>query len=880
MSLDVGTRLGSLEITALLGKGGMGEVYRAHDAKLKREVAIKVLPEEFSRDGDRVSRFHREAEVLASLNHPNIAAIYDLQELNGSRYLVLELVEGETLAERIARGLIPLDEALAIARQITEALEAAHDKGITHRDLKPANIKVTSNGGVKVLDFGLARVHEYENNSAGLSNSPTLMSASMPGMIMGTAAYMSPEQAKGKEADCISDIWAFGCVLYEMLTGRAAFDGETISEIFAGILKGEPDWNRLPLGTPPAIRQLLRRCLQKNRTRRLHDMADARIEIEETEAEPAAQSVTPPTTRSRDLLGWIVAALFAVVAGIAVAVPSFHTSPKAPEMRTEISTPATSDPFSFALSPDGRQLVFLASGEGTQRLWLRPLDVLTTQPLAGTEGASDPFWSPDNRSVGFFADGKLKRIDIGGGSPQVLADAVPRGGAWSPDGVILFSRSTTSPLFRVKASGGDATPVTTLDRQSSHRFPQFLPGGRQFLFYAQGPPQTGGIYIGSLDSTETKRLTVSDAAGVYMPPAWLLWVRGSTLVAQQLDLAKLVLSGDPVNVADPVGIDGNVQASAVSVSATGLLAYRSGNGGRRQLVWFDRSGKALGTMGAPDNTLFTPRLSPDGRRVAAYRILQGNANIWLFDGTRTIRFTFDASLEGYPIWSPDGSRVVFRSNRKGHYDLYQKSSSNAASEEVLLESGQDKLALHWSQDGRFLLYQSFDPQTDWDLWVLPMEGDRKPWPFLKTNFAEGSGQFSPDGRWVAYNSNESGRDEIYVRPFLAPATASAADRSAGQWQVSTAGGIYPAWRPDGKELYYIAPDGKLLAAAITVNRGTLEPPGAPVALFQTRIYGGPNSQVQRQYDVSNDGRFLINSVLEDNNAAPITLLQNWKLPGK
>jgi Tol biopolymer transport system component len=419
--------------------------------------------------------------------------------------------------------------------------------------------------------------------------------------------------------------------------------------------------------------------------------------------------------------------------------------------------------------------------------------------------------------------------------------------------------------------------VTTLDRQSSHRFPQFLPGGRQFLFYAQGTPQTAGIYIGSLDSTETKRLTASDAAGVYMPLGWLLWVRGGTLVAQRLDLAKLALNGDPISVVDPVGIDGNVQATAVSVSATGLLAYRWA--GQHQLTWFDRSGKALGTIGAPDNTLFSPRVSPDGRRVAAYRLVQSNANIWLLDATRTNRLTFGASLDGYPIWSPDGGRVVFRSNRKGHYDLYQTSSSNPGSEEVLVESGQDKLDLDWSQDGRFLLYQSFDPQTDWDLWVRPMEGDHKPWPFLKTNFTETTGVFSPDGRWVAYMSNESGSPEVYVRPFLLPATASTVDRSAGQSQVSTAGGIQPTWRPDGKELYYIAPSGKLMAATITVNGSTLEPPGAPVALFQTRIYGGTNSQVGRQYDVSRDGRFLINSVLED-NAGPITLLQNWHPPTK
>jgi serine/threonine protein kinase len=884
MSLQIGQKCGSYEITALLGKGGMGEVYRARDLKLKREVAIKILPEEFSRDADRVRRLQREAEVLASLNHPNIAAIYDLAEAIGTRFLVLELVEGETLADRIARGPIPVREALKIAIQICEALEAAHERGIIHRDLKPANIKLTPDGKVKVLDFGLAKALQ-EQQAPTLSNSPTLMSASVPGTILGTAAYMSPEQARGKEANRTSDVWAFGCVLYEMLTGYAAFEGETISEIFAGVLKEEPDWNRLRPETPPAIRQLLRRCLQKNRTRRLHDMADARIEIEAADTEPAAQSVMSPSTRSRDRTGWTVATLSLI--GMAVlAIPAvfyFRTAPPdAPEMRVEITTPATGDPVSFALSPNGRQIVFVASGEGAQRLWLRPMDSQTAEPLAGTEGASYPFWSPDNRSVGFFADGKLKRINIVGGSPQVqvLADAFGRGGTWSPDGVILFA-PTAGPLLGVAASGGSqATPVTTLDHQTSHRFPQFLPGGRQFLFYAIGSPQTAGIYVGSRDSKETTRLIASDAAGVYMLPGWLFWVRAGTLVAQRLDLAKLVLSGDPVHVADLVGnIDGSF-ASAVSASATGLLAYRSGTVSRRQLTWFDRSGKALGTMGAPEVSLRAPRLSPEGHRVAVYRTVQGKQNIWLLDAVRTNRFTSDASSDAYPMWSPDGSRVVFNSSRKGHYDLYQKSSGGAGSEELLLESGQDKVASDWSPDGRFLLYVNLDSQTDSDLWVLPMEGDRKPWPFLKTNFGEHAGQFSPDGRWVAYMSNEQGRSEVYVRPFLVPATASGGDRSADQWLVSTGGGLYPRWGPDGKELYYIAPDGKLMAAAITVNGAKLEP-GAPRPLFQTRILGGGvDSQQGKQYDVSPDGRFLINTVLVDNNPAPITLLQNWKPPLK
>jgi Tol biopolymer transport system component len=881
----------------------MGEVYRARDLKLKREVAIKILPDEFSRDADRISRFQREAEVLASLNHPNIAAIYDLQEANGSRFLVLELVEGETLAERIKRGPIPVDESLNIAKNICEALEAAHEKGVVHRDLKPANVKITPDGKVKVLDFGLAKAFEPEASKANLSQSPTLsMAATNAGAILGTAAYMSPEQAKGRTVDKRSDIFAFGCVLYEMLTSCAAFDGDDVQDILGAILKSEPDWTGLPRETPPGVRKLLRRCLEKNVKNRRSDAADVRIDIEEALAELATPE-TPPARGAR--LAWIASLAVAVVLIVALTVPTVRhlreTPPLPPsEMRVEIVTLATADPISFALSPDGRQIVFVASGGGVSRLWLRFLVSTTAQPLAGTESAAYPFWSPDSRSVGFFADGKLKRFDIGGGTPQTLTTVTgPRGGTWNADGVILFTTTTASPLFRVPASGGQAVPVTKLDRQSSHRFPFFLPDGRQFLFLAQGTPETGGIYLGSLDSAEPRRLTAADTAGIYLPSGmagWLLWVRAGTLVVQRLDLERKVLTGDPVTLADPVAFDPATLASAVSVSAAGLVAYRAGGANRRQLYWFDRSGKALSPIGAPDeNALSAPRVSPDGRRVAVWRTVQGNADIFLLDGTRMSRFTFDPASDRYPIWSPDGSRIVFDSNRKGQRDLYQKLSSGVGAEELLVESPQDKTPSDWSAAGQFILYQSNDPQTARDLWVRPMsvanaspagrsqqetEGDRKPWVFLKTSFDESFGQFSPDGRWVAYMSNESERNEIYLRPFAKPTVVGApANPAARQWPISTAGGIHPRWRPDGKELYYIGPNGEMMAAPIAVTGTTLEP-GTPVALFPTRIYGGGVNNIQgRQYDVTRDGRFLINTVLDD-ASSPITLLLNWKPPAK
>ena len=891
MEVTVGTQLGSLEILSLLGRGGMGEVYRARDSKLKREVAIKILPDEFSRDPGRVSRFQREAEVLASLNHPNIGAIYDVGEAKGSRFLVLELVEGETLAERIKRGPLPVDEALSIGMSICEALEAAHEKGVIHRDLKPANVKVTPEGKVKVLDFGLAKAFEAKASNANLSQSPTLsMAPTNAGVILGTAAYMSPEQARGKDVDKRTDIFAFGCVLFEMLTGRQAFEGEDVADILSRVLQREPDWKLLPVEVPAAIKKLLRSCLEKNARNRRSDANDVRLDIESALKEPDAAPL--PTgegaPKGRVRAAWFAATL-ATAAAVALAIPYFRSAPPAPpETRVEIVTPATADPISFALSPDGRQIVFVASGDGASRLWLRSLATTTAQPLAGTEGAVYPFWSPDSRSVGFFAGGSLKRLDIGGGAPQTLATALTgRGGTWNADGVILFAPTTGGPLFRVPATGGEPVAVTTLDRQANHRFPSFLPDGRQFLFYAQGSPETAGIYLGALDSAATRRLTAADEAGVYLPfrddgiAGSLLWVRAGTLVAQRLDLEQKALTDDPVTLADPVAFDAATFASAVSVSASGLVAYREGGANRRQLAWFDRSGKALGVMGAPDeNDLRVPRVSPDGRRVAVHRTVQGNADIWLLDGTRSSRFTFDAALDRFPLWSPDGSRIVFESNRKGVSDLYQKPSSGAGAEELLVESPQIKVANDWSADGRFVLYHSIDPQTGRDLWVLPMQGDRKPWVFLKTRFEERASQFSPDGRWVAYMSSESGQYEIYIRPFAAPAASGAAtNAAAGQWQVSTAGGIFPKWRSDGRELYYIGTNGEMMAAPIAATATTLEP-GAPVALFPTRIVGGGVDTGQgRQYDVTRDGRFLINTVLDD-ASSPITLIQNWNPQGK
>ena len=895
MALTPGTRLGPYAVVAQIGVGGMGEVYRAHDTTLNRDVALKILPDSFAHDADRLARFTREAQTLASLNHPNIAAIYGIEDSNGVRALVMELVEGDDLSQRIARGAIPLDEALPIAKQIAEALEAAHELGIIHRDLKPANIKVRPDGTVKVLDFGLAKALEpAAGSSPSVSQAPTITTPAMMtgvGMILGTAAYMSPEQARGKTVDKRADIWAFGAVLFEMLTGRRPFDGEDMTEVLGAVVRMEPPWDALPSDVPPAIRTLVQSCLVKDPRRRVGDISTALFVLDKA-ASLAAPVVTPsvapvPSPPPRGRLAWIAFAVAAVVI-VALAIPALRhlreTPPPAPpETRLEIVTPATDQPASFALSPDGRQIVFVASGDGASRLWLRSLATTTAQPLAGTEGARYPFWSPDGHSLGFFAGGSLKRLDLGGGAPQILAPAVNGlGGAWNADGVIVFAPSRTAPLMRVPATGGTAVAVTTLGpQQLVHSGPSFLPDGRRFLFYAGGgAPDTTGIYLGALDKSAPIRLTPSNFGGFYLPSGWLLWERAGTqtLVAQRLDVAKAALAGEPMTLADGITVD--TDAPAVSVAGTGLVAYRTGTGGQRQLTWVDRSGTARGNVGDPDETFRNPRVSPDGHRVVVARTVQGNTDLWLLDGARTSRFTFDPGSDGFPCWSPDGTRIVFRSTRTGVGDLYQKLASGAGMEERLVASDSQTMALtSWSADGRFLLYLSIDPQTNTDLWVVPMVGDRTPSVLLKTRFVESWGALSPDGRWVAYHSNESGRDEIYVRPFVPPlvpnsAAGTAAGAAGGQRLVSTAGGIHPVWRPDGKELYYLNPAGAMMAAPITVTGATLEA-GTPVVLFPTRISGGGvDAQQGRQYDVAPDGRFLINTVL-DSAAAPITLLMNW-----
>jgi len=885
MPLATGARLGPYEVLTPIGKGGMGEVWQARDTRLGREVALKTLPEAFATDAQRLARFEREARLLASLNHPNIGSIYGLEESAGGHVLVLELVEGETLADRLRRGAIPIDEALALALQIAEALEAAHEKGVIHRDLKPANIKITPGGQVKVLDFGLAKTFEDGKTDVGsdpvASNAPTLaIGATQHGIVLGTAAYMSPEQARGQPTDRRGDIWAFGAVLYEMLTGRQAFGGATITDTLAAVLESDPAWDALPT-LPPRVRNVLECCLQRDRRHRLRDIGDVRLTLEGRFG-AAGTTVVPGEARPPR---WRVAMLLAagatagaVVVGAAVWVLGGLSAPPVSEIRTEISTPYTTDPVSLALSPDGQKLVFVATAEGRSQLWLRRLAATSVTPLAGTEGAAYPFWSPDSQDVAFFAGNQLKRIDLAGGPAQVLANTPPgRGGTWNGDGVIVFA-PTDGPLLQVADTGGEPVAVTQVEapQQSNHRFPHFLPDGQHLLFIVRGEADVEGVYVTSLDGSPMRRVIDADPATAKYALGHLFFVRQGALWAQPFDTTRLEVTGEPFNVAERVAMRESGQAglgAAVSVSASGSLAFRAeAVRGEQQLAWFDRIGERIRTLGGPDPAdPRNPELSPDGRQVAIERTVNGNQDIWLLETDRGIlnRLTVDEAVDEHAIWSPQSRDVVFQSNRSGTFDLYRRSTVAGGTAEVVLSTPNYKSPTDWSRDGRFVLFRQTAPETGYDLWALPMDGDGGPIPVVQTGNEERGGQFSPDAKWVAYQSNRSGRFEIYLQAFPTP---------VGEWQVSTDGGTQVRWRPDARELFYVAPDGTLTAVPVALDvENQAVDLGTPVPLFRLRTPGGGGPGIQaQQYDVSPDGRqFLVNTLLEDESVAPVTLVQNW-----
>ena len=872
MSLATGTRLGAYEITGPLGSGGMGEVYRATDSRLKRQVAIKILPGALASDPERLARFQREAEVLASLNHPHIAAVYGLEDVQGSKALVMELVEGPTLADRIAQRRIPIDEALLIARQIAAALEAAHDQGIIHRDLKPANVKVREDGTVKVLDFGLAKLSDAAGASRSAfgdpSQSPTVTAAAATGIgvILGTAAYMSPEQARGRPVDKRTDVWAFGAVLYEMLTRRRAFEGEDITETMAAVVKSTPDWGALPKDVPPQIVTLIQECLEKDRNARIGDMAVPRFLLS------GHAAVAPSRPASIPGWAWLAFASVCILATVAasLALLAFRradAAPGLPAFRFEIPTTPTDDP-STALSPDGTQLAFIANQDRVPMLWVRSLDAIENRALPGTEGASVPFWSPDGRTLGFFAGDKLKRIDVAGGMPLVIADAPnARGGAWHADGVILFVSGVNAPIMRVPARGGPVGAVTAINTGSgpSHRLPQFLPDGTRFIFTSTlGTEETNGVYLGSLDKTPPVRILQGDTGGRFAAPDRLLAIRQGALRAYSFDPETAAVQGEPVVIAQ--GFGGAASITVFATSDTGVLAYRAGTAQRRQLVWVSRQGAVLREIGDPEtDSVAAPELSADEQSVLVFRQPTGDNDIWVIELSRNLgrRVTDGQPADGTPLWDPDGQHVVFNSQRFGGGPTRQ--AVNGGKAEPLFTNGENGVVLSWTRDRRYLLLRRESATSRTDLIAVTIGGESREIVVAQSLSDETEGQFSPDGRWVAFVSNDSGRAEVFVQSF---------PDGQARTQVSTTGGTQVRWSADGREIFYVAQDGRMMAVSIALN-GTSPEVERPVPLFQTHLGTGTNVLGYKpQYAVSRDGRFLLNTAIESARA-PIVVAVNW-----
>jgi eukaryotic-like serine/threonine-protein kinase len=880
MAFSEGTRLGRYEIRSKIGVGGMGEVYCASDPKIGRDVAIKVLPADFSADKERVARFEQEAQAAGALNHPNILAIHDVDTQDNALYVVSELLEGEELRQRLDEGPIPLRKVTEYAQQIVSGLSAAHEKGIVHRDLKPENLFITKDDRVKILDFGLAKLREPSTNIHG-SEDATRKALTNPGVVMGTVGYMSPEQVRGHATDHRSDIFSFGLILYEMITGRRAFQHETMADTMSAILKEEPaEITESNPNISPSLERIVRRCLEKKPDRRFQSTADLGFALESLSA-PMSSSGTNMTTAvsaigsETDRSAWLIrilgAAALLLLIGCVVVTMMYIRRPVPDERPVSfaVSMPESATDVDFpVISPDGRTIAFRATVDGKRYLYVRELGSMTEQRLNGTEDVTTPFWSPDSRSIAFFTNDKLKKVDIGGGPVQVLCNAPQRGigGAWNRDGVILFG-GITKGIQRVSAAGGEASELLPLDesrKETGQTFPSFLPDGRHF-FYRGISGSNSEIFVASIDGKERKSVLKNNSNVAYIAPGYLLFARETTLMAQGFDASKLQLTGDPVPVVENVNFSSITNGSRFSISENGTMVYLKGSGSVRQLTWFDRQGKVISSVGSPGD-FSDIVLSPDGKKAAVQRIVDNNSDIWVIDVERGLptRFTFNAAIEDDPAWSSDGSRLIFTSDRDGGTrKIYRKIASGAGNEELLSDAVRSIGAgIDWSPDGNNVLYIGLGEKTGNDLWVLPLTGDAKPYPLLQSEFGEDKGHFSPDGRFFAYVSNESGRPEVYVQSF---------PPAGGKWQISTGGGSQPHWRRDGKELFYIAADRKLMAVAVKLDGGFES--GAPAALFLTQVSSvtDPN-----RYDVTADGqRFLINSPVEETSKTPINVILNW-----
>jgi eukaryotic-like serine/threonine-protein kinase len=868
MPLAPGTRLGPYEIVALIGAGGMGEVYRARDAKLNRDVAVKVLPELFALDPDRLARFEREAQSLAALNHPNIAQVFAV--LDHPAALVMELVDGEDLSAVLGRSAMPLAEILPIARQIAEALEAAHELHIVHRDLKPANIKVRPDGTVKVLDFGLAKVMDpAAASSADAMKSPTLTArATQLGTIIGTAAYMAPEQAKGKAVDKRADIWAFGAVLYEMLAGRRAFEGDDISSTLAAVLMKDPDWTALPAGAPSAVVTLLHRCLERDPKARLRDIGEARLLLGSPDAVRAQPAPAP--ARAAAAGGWAPWCVAAIAGAAAVAFALLWTGsrerpPQAERIEASLAPPpGHSIGAGFALSPDGHRLVFEAVDEdtGALSLWIRELASATPVKISGSDGAAFPFWSPDGAKVAFFAEGKLKKTDLQGSPPEVICDAPsPRGGAWGPDGTIVFAGTFRTGLEKVDAGGGTPVPLTSLDaarHEKSHRWPAFLPDGRHILFVAQTAEASAKDDASTIEALELStgkrtRLVAANSSPLYSAAGFLLFWRDGALRAQAFDANQLAVSGPVTLVASGVAFDSNELVHA-TVSASGTLIYSTNvSTSRSVLVLTDRAGRPVRTIA--DSVLLEGglALSHDGSRLAAAVTADGarDTDIWIYDLLRgtTSRLTFDEGGDRYPLWSSDDTQLVYTNDSRNDGIVFRRFTDGRGQAEQIASNATGLWAWSLARDGTWLVAATVAAATGFDLVRYDIAGKAST-PLVSTQFAEEAGALSPDERWLAYQSDETGRPEVYVRSLA---------QDGGRWRISSLGGTTPLWRQDGRELYFVTPRGQLMA--VGVEAGAAFRPSAPHELFRTN-FRSASRQYRSYASVANGQQFVVDMVKE------------------